>query len=131
MARGYSVSYEGDADTGYLIINTIHEDDEPTPSRRRNDPPAEPQTPGEEIPEDEVPLGSGEDTPEDPGISEETSEEPGEDYEAGYEETEELDEEDIPLTPFTGDDRHTAAWGFLSILSLAGILLLGRRRKEE
>ena len=78
-----------------------------------------------------MPLDSGEDKPEDPGISEETSEEPGEDYEAGYEETEELDEEDIPFTPFTGDDRHTAAWGFLSILSLAGILLLGRRRKEE
>ena len=32
---------------------------------------------------------------------------------------------------FTGDDRHTAAWGFLSLLSLAGIVVLGKRRKEE
>ena len=32
---------------------------------------------------------------------------------------------------FTGDERHTALWMGVSLLSLAGILLLARRRKEE
>ena len=139
VANGYTVSYSGNEDVGYLIINTYEgvpeEPDTPGGGSDRPRRPETPETPEEEIPEDEVPLDSGEgdggEGSDDPGISEETSEEPGEDYEAGYEETEEMTDEDLPLTPFTGDDRHTAAWGFLSILSLAGIELVGRKRREE
>ena len=42
-----------------------------------------------------------------------------------------MDEDPMPFSPYTGDDRHTAAWGFVSLLSLAGIAVLGRKRREE
>ena len=52
-------------------------------------------------------------------------------YEVEPEEDEEIDEEATPLSPFTGDDRHTNAWAGVSLASLVGITLLARRRKEE
>ena len=48
---------------------------------------------------------------------------------AGYEE--ELEEPEVPLSPFTGDDRHTNVWAGVSMISLVGIVVLARRRKEE
>ena len=52
---------------------------------------------------------------------------------AGYEEEpdEEVAEEPTPFSPYTGDDRHTAVWSIISLLSLAGIAVVARKRKEE
>ena len=95
-------------------------------------PPKEPDPvdptddPGEPIDDPDTPLAPGTiddeteindgDTPLAPGTIDEEAE---------------IDDEATPLTPFTGDDRHTDVWAFLSVLSLAGIVLLGRKRREE
>lgn len=42
-----------------------------------------------------------------------------------------IDEESTPLSPFTGDDRHTVVWTGVSVVSLAAVLMLLKRRKEE
>ena len=95
------------------------EPDIPTPPRPNpprpnpsNPTPPEPEPPVEEpddeIVDDEPPLANYEEEPDD-----------------------EIDEEPTPLSPYTGDDRHTAAWGFVSLLSLAGIVLVTRKRREE
>ncbi|MBR5640885.1 MAG: InlB B-repeat-containing protein [Firmicutes bacterium] len=87
-------------------------DDEPDPDDQIDDEPT-PLSPFEEIPDEDI-------------------EEPDTPY-AGWEEEpdEEISEEPTPLSPYTGDDRHTAAWGFVSLMSLAGIAVLGRKRREE
>lgn len=74
------------------------------------DPDPDPIDEAEEIEGDDVPLSG---------------------YEVEPEEDEEIDEEATPLSPFTGDDRHTNAWAGVSLASLVGITLLARRRKEE
>ena len=86
--------------------------DDPDPDDQIDDEPT-PLSPFEEIPEEDI-------------------EEPDTPY-AGWEEEpdEELSEEPTPFSPYTGDDRHTAAWGFVSLMSLAGIAVLGRKRREE
>ena len=66
------------------------------------------EDPDEEIPEDDTPLAPYEEEPD-----------------------EEISEEPTPFSPFTGDDRHTAVWGFVSLLSLAGIVVVARKRREE
>ena len=73
--------------------------------------------------------------PPEPPIEEEPDEpvtEPDEPF-AGYEEEpdEEIGEEPMPFSPYTGDDRHTAVWGLVSLLSLAGIVVVARKRREE
>ena len=96
------------------------------PRPPKDEPTEEPEdNPDEEIPEEDTPLAPAEEEPE---------EIPAEDTPlAPYEEEpdEAIDEEPTPFSPYTGDDRHTAAWGFVSLLSLAGIVVLGRKRREE
>ena len=90
--------------------------------RPNPDPTDEPEEP---IDDPDTPLAPGTiDEPEEPIDDPDTPLAP-------YEEETEIDEEPTPLSPFTGDDRHTAVWGFVSLLSLAGIVLLGRKRREE
>ena len=90
--------------------------DDPTPADNPEEPIDDPDTPlapGEidepEIDDPEVPLA--------PGVIDDGDEE--------------IDDADMPLTPFTGDERHTAVWSLVSVLSLLGIVLVGRKRKEE
>ena len=83
-------------------------DDEPDPDIPDPDVPLSPYEEEDEIPDEDTPFSDYEEEPD-----------------------EELDEEPTPLSPYTGDDRHTAAWGFVSLLSLAGIAVLGRKRREE
>ena len=83
------------------------------------------------------------DNPPEPGDNppgpDEPDEEPDEELDeeptpfSNYEEEpdEELDEEPTPFSPYTGDDRHTAVWSIISLLSLAGIAVVARKRKEE
>ena len=95
-------------------------DPDPTPNPDPTDDPEEP------IDDPDTPLAPGtiddEDEPIDDG---DTPLAPAE------EEDTEIDEEATPLTPFTGDERHTAVWGFVSLLSLAGIVVVARKRREE
>jgi uncharacterized repeat protein (TIGR01451 family)/uncharacterized repeat protein (TIGR02543 family) len=95
------------------------------PSRPPKDEPTE--EPDEEIPEDDTPLAPAEIEEDDTEIDD------GDTPYAGYEEEpdEEVAEEPTPFSPYTGDDRHTAAWGFVSLLSLAGIAVVARKRREE
>ena len=87
----------------------------PDPTDEPEEPIDDPDTPLAPPEEEDTEIDDG-DTPLAPGtIDDET----------------EIDEEATPLSPFTGDDRHTDVWAFLSVLSLAGIVLLGRKRKEE
>jgi hypothetical protein len=78
------------------------------------DPPEDPPTP-----------------PEDPGLEDDEFLDENETPLAGIEDEEELEEPEVPLSPFTGDDRHTNVWVGVSLLSLVGIAVLARRRKEE
>ena len=99
-----------------------------TPSNPRPRPTPTEDEPDEEIPEDDTPLAPAEIEEEDePEIDD------GDTPYAGYEEEpdEEVAEEPTPFSPYTGDDRHTAAWGFVSLLSLAGIAVVARKRREE
>ena len=103
----------------------------PAPDRDRDRDRDRDDNPVDDNPDEVIDDG---DTPLAPGtIDDETDEtiDDGDTPLAPYEEESEIDDEATPLTPFTGDDRHTAAWGFLSLLSLAGIVVLGKRRKEE
>ena len=96
----------------------------------RSESPSRPPKPPVEEPEEPI---DDPDTPLAPGTIDEP-EEPIDDPDtplAPYEEETEIDDEATPLTPFTGDDRHTDVWAFVSLLSLAGIVLLGRKRREE
>jgi hypothetical protein len=107
-------------------------DNPPTPRPNPNpDPTPDPDPdptddPEEPIDDPDTPLAPGtiddEDEPIDDG---DTPLAPAE------EEDTEIDEEATPLTPFTGDERHTAVWGFVSLLSLAGIVVVARKRREE
>ncbi len=83
-------------------------DDEPDPDIPDPDVPLSPYEEEDEIPDEDTPFSDYEEEPD-----------------------EELDEEPTPLSPYTGDDRHTAVWGFVSLMSLAGIAVLGRKRREE
>ena len=99
---------------------TTSGDDEPTPTpptldRDRDRDRDNDNTPVDDNPDETIDDG---DTPLAPGTIDEDTDET-------------IDDEATPLTPLTGDDRHTAAWGFLNLLSLAGIVVLGKRRKEE
>ena len=97
----------------------------------------EKKTPEEEeiVENEEIEDG---DTPLAP-IVEEAEEEPEEEIAgdevpmAGYEVEEEIlvADNELPKTPLTGDDRNTSAWLALSLLSLAGIAMLGKLREEE
>ena len=135
-AKRYTKAISGDAVTGFIVTNTYE-----APSGRDGgkgsgspsydppadpsaDPPADPsEDPGESIDDPDTPLAD---------LDENTTDvDTNEDPNAGFsEEEEEMVDEDLPLTPFTGDDRRTDLWAFLSLLSLAGIALLGRRREE-
>ena len=105
------------------------------PSSQTEEPVAVEPVPEEptEIEEGETPMAgptTGEPGDAGEGYEEEGIIDDGETPLAGLEE-EELAEEAIPLTPFTGDERHTVVWTCVSLAALAGIVLLSKRRKEE
>lgn len=86
-----------------------------------------------EIEEGETPMAgptTGEPGDAGEGYEEEDIIDDGDTPLAGLEE-EEVAEEAIPHTPFTGDERHTVVWTCVSLAALVGIVLLSRRRKEE
>ena len=95
-------------------------DPDPTPDPDPTDEPEEP------IDDGDTPLAPAE-------IDEDTEIDDGDTplAPAEVEEDTEIDEEATPLSPFTGDERHTAVWGFVSLLSLAGIVVVARKRREE
>ncbi len=158
-ADGYTVSYSGDAVKGFVIVNTLNEvspvpappaepeppqdpDVSPTPEEPPVVPEEEPAAPNEEPPAspDTAPRpkpGEAIDDPNAPAApyEEDSSVETNGDPNASVEEESEMSEENVPHSPFTGDDRHTVVWSVLSILSLAGIVILsrspGRRGKHE
>jgi hypothetical protein len=98
-----------------------------------------PTTPTSNPPTEEEPTEINDpDTPLAPATVEDVDDEEVADNEsplAGFEvepeEDDEIAEEATPLSPFTGDTRHTVVWGIVSILSLLGIVLVARKRKEE
>ena len=103
-----------------------------TPSNPRPNTPATTEDPVEEEPseidENDTPLSGFEvDPEEDEPVAENDT------PLAGYEEEpdEELSDEAMPFSPFTGDARHTAVWSIISVLSLLGIVLVARKRREE
>ncbi len=103
----------------------------PNTSNTPDDPP--PITPTEEVTEidnNDTPLASAtvEDIDDEEVVD---AESPLAGFEVEPEEEDEIAEEATPFSPFTGDDRNTVVWGIVSILSLLGIVLLARRRKEE
>ena len=97
------------------------DDNPPGPNPPGPNPPR-PNPPGPNPPEPEPPI----EEPDDEIIDEEPPL-------ANYEEEpdEEIVEEPTPLSPYTGDDRHTVVWSVISLLSLAGIAVLARKRKED
>ena len=104
----YNATIEGLTITNHYVPSRRDRDPDPDPD---NDPTPDPdpvEEPDEEIPEDDTPLSPYEEEPDEP-----------------------IDEEPTPFSPYTGDDRHTAVWGFVSLLSLAGIVVVARKRKEE
>ena len=108
------------------------QDDTPTtpdnPPRPRPNPDPDP-IPGPTEEDTEIDDG---DTPLAPAEEEDTEIDDGDTPLAPAEEEDtEIDEEATPLSPFTGDERHTAVWGFVSLLSLAGIVVVARKRREE
>ena len=117
---GYTTTYNGlDITNSYVRSNPSRppKDPDPTP-----DPVVDPDEP---IDDPDTPLTPGTiDEPEEPIDDPDTPLAP-------YEEETEIDDEATPLTPFTGDDRHTDVWAFLSLLSLAGIVVVARKRREE
>lgn len=50
---------------------------------------------------------------------------------AEIEDETDIDEEATPLSPFTGDNRNTVVWVGISVVSLAAVLMLLKKRKEE
>jgi len=110
---GYTTTINGLDITNSYVRNT--------PSRPPKPPVEEPDEP---IEDPDTPLAPIE---EDPEIDD--PETPLAPYEE--EPDEEISEEPTPLSPYTGDDRHTAVWGFVSLLSLAGIVVVARKRREE
>ena len=80
------------------------------------------EEPDEPIDDPETPLAP---------IEEDTEIDDGDTPLAPYEEDTEISDEETPLSPYTGDDRHPAVWGFVSLLSLAGIVVVARKRREE
>ena len=101
-----------------------------------NDPTPVVNTPAEEVSEienNETPLAPATVDPVEDVDDEEVAnnETPLAGFEVEPEEDDEIAEEATPLSPFTGDDRNTVVWGIVSILSLLGIVLVARRRKEE
>ncbi|MBR5640886.1 MAG: InlB B-repeat-containing protein [Firmicutes bacterium] len=108
------------------------ETEDPTKDQTPDNPGPRPRpTPTEEepdevIPEDDTPLAPYEEDPEEVIPEDDTPFAPYEE-----EPDEEVAEEPTPFSPYTGDDRHTAAWGFVSLLSLAGIAVVARKRREE
>ena len=114
--------YEDDTITYWEILNKYTERTPSNPER----PPVQPEDPPEdptEIEDPDTPLAPAEEEPaeiEDPDTPL-----------APVEAEEEIVEEETPLSPFTGDTRHTAVWGAVSVLSLLGIVLVARKRREE
>ena len=114
--------YEDDTITYWEILNKYTERTPSNPER----PPVQPEDPPEdptEIEDPDTPLAPAEEEPaeiEDPDTPL-----------APAEAEEEIVEEETPLSPFTGDTRHTAVWGAVSVLSLLGIVLVARKRREE
>jgi len=108
-----------DGNVTVAITNTYTRSESPS---RPPKPPVE--EPDEPIDDPETPLAPIE---EDPEIDD--PETPLAPYEE--EPDEEISEEPTPFSPYTGDDRHTAVWGFVSLLSLAGIVVVARKRREE
>jgi|GEM_PF-2877361 len=103
------------------------------PSTNRPSANETPITPEDPVTEEPTEIDDG-DTPLAPGTVEEedTNIDDGDVPLAGAEEEEAIAEEATPLTPFTGDERNTAVWSIVSILSLLGIALLTfKRRREE
>ncbi|MBR5640884.1 MAG: DUF11 domain-containing protein, partial [Firmicutes bacterium] len=94
-----------------------------TPNRPPKPPVEEPDEP---IEDPDTPLAPAEEEPEEVIPEDDTPFAPYEE-----EPDESIDEEPTPFSPYTGDDRHTAAWGFVSLLSLAGIVVVARKRREE
>ncbi len=93
-------------------------------------------TPAEDVSEienNETPLAPATEDPVEEEGDEEVAanESPLAGFEVEPEEEDEIAEEATPLSPFTGDDRNTVVWGIVSILSLLGIVLVARKRKEE
>ena len=82
--------------------------DDPKPGDNPPGPDEPDEEPDEELDEEPTPFSNYEEEPD-----------------------EELDEEPTPFSPYTGDDRHTAVWSIISLLSLAGIAVVARKRKEE
>ena len=129
--------FKRDADgnpTGNIIYQATYAPaNNPTaPSNPRPTTPATTEDPVEEEPseidENDTPLSGFEvDPEEDEPVAENDT------PLAGYEEEpdEELSDEAMPFSPFTGDARHTAVWSIISVLSLLGIVLVARKRREE
>ena len=110
----------------------VDEIEEPAHKTRR----AEKEEPVEETTSDETEEIAEEETPLSDFHEEEAEEVIAENDApmAAYEvaETEEVEETEVPLvvnSPLTGDERHTAAWAGLSLVSLLGILFLGRKKR--
>ncbi len=108
------------------------------PTGGSNNPTTNPttNTPAEDVSEienNETPLAPATEDPVEDVDDEEVAdtESPLAGFEVEPEEDDEIAEEATPLSPFTGDDRNTVVWGIVSILSLLGIILVARRRKEE
>ena len=97
----------------YAQWKAVKDKDEPTEDTE--EPIDDGDTPLAPAEETEEPIDDG-DTPLAP--AEEEPDEP-------------IDEEATPFSPYTGDDRHTVVWSIISLLSLAGIAVVARKRKEE
>ena len=93
--------------------------------KNEKDPKPPVEEPDEPIDEPDTPLAPIEEEPDEP------VEEPDSPFAPAEEEPEEIGEEPMPFSPYTGDDRHTAVWGLVSLLSLAGIVVVARKRREE
>ena len=112
---GYTTTINGLDITNSYVRNTPSRPPKP-PVEEPDEPIEDPDTPlapieedpDEEIPEDDTPFAPYEEEPD-----------------------EEIAEEPTPFSPYTGDDRHTAVWGFVSLMSLAGIVVVARKRREE
>ena len=121
------------ADSADNEINFYYTAIESSTSKDENDVTKTPKTEENETIEDG-------DTPLAPIVGEESVEEDWEEElasnevpMAAYTAEEEtlVADNELPKTPFTGDDRNTAAWLALSLFSLAGIAMLSKRKEEE
>ena len=102
----YNATIEGLTITNHYVPSRRDRDPDPDPTP---DPEPDPTDETDEpIEEPDTPLAPYEEEPDEP-----------------------IEEEPTPFSPYTGDDRHTGVWGLVSLLSLAGIVAVARKRREE